>query len=61
MANITRYIQRVVSGPKQRFKDPETDTDLDLSYISDNIIIMGYPTPASEKMVYNVYNISTTF
>ncbi|TIB81273.1 phosphatases II [Wallemia mellicola] len=47
MANITRYIQRIVSGPKQRFKDPETDTDLDLSYISDNIIIMGYPTPAN--------------
>ncbi|EOR01624.1 Phosphatidylinositol 3,4,5-trisphosphate 3-phosphatase cnrN [Wallemia ichthyophaga EXF-994] len=47
MAQMTKYIQRVASGPKQRFRDPETDTDLDLSYISDNIIIMGYPTPAN--------------
>lgn len=52
MAQLTKYIQRIVSGPKQRFKDPETDTDLDLSYISDNLIIMGYPTPASKVDIY---------
>ena len=40
MANFAR---RVVSGNKARFKDEELDVELDLVYLTDNVIIMGYP------------------
>ena len=37
---MANFIQKIVSGPKQRFKDAEIGTDLDLSYISDNIMFV---------------------
>lgn len=40
MANFAR---RIISGNKARFKDEELDVELDLVYVTDNVIIMGYP------------------
>lgn len=40
MANFAR---RIVSGNKARFRDDELDLELDLVYVTDNVIIMGFP------------------
>ncbi|WVN87265.1 uncharacterized protein L203_102442 [Cryptococcus depauperatus CBS 7841] len=37
------YIRKLVSGNKARFIDPENAVNLDLVYVTDRIIIMGYP------------------
>jgi protein-tyrosine phosphatase len=36
--------RRLVSRDKIRFVDPSADVDLDLTYITDRIIAMGYPS-----------------
>lgn len=46
MANFAR---RIVSGNKARFKDEELDVELDLVYVTDNVIIMGYPGAKNVK------------
>ncbi|WVQ79850.1 hypothetical protein IAT38_001950 [Cryptococcus sp. DSM 104549] len=37
------YVRKLVSGNKARFIDPEAAVNLDLVYVTDRIIIMGYP------------------
>ncbi|ODO08539.1 hypothetical protein L198_00269 [Cryptococcus wingfieldii CBS 7118] len=37
------YVRKLVSGKKARFIDPEAAVNLDLVYVTDRIIIMGYP------------------
>ncbi|WWC59678.1 uncharacterized protein I303_102240 [Kwoniella dejecticola CBS 10117] len=37
------YVRKIVSGKKARFIDPENAVNLDLVYVTDRIIIMGYP------------------
>ncbi|WWC68147.1 uncharacterized protein I206_102070 [Kwoniella pini CBS 10737] len=37
------YVRKIVSGKKARFIDPENAANLDLVYVTDRIIIMGYP------------------
>ena len=47
-ANI---IKRLVSKQKRRFQD--SDFDLDMSYITEKVIAMGYPSTGVEKMYRN--------
>jgi hypothetical protein len=47
MANFAR---RIVSGNKARFKDEELDVELDLVYVTDNVIIMGYPGAETQSL-----------
>ncbi|KAI9636172.1 uncharacterized protein MKK02DRAFT_27644 [Dioszegia hungarica] len=37
------YIRGIVSGKKARYVDPDHAVDLDLVYVTDRIIIMGWP------------------
>lgn len=50
MASIAR---RIVSGQKARFKDPLLDLDLDLTYVTDHIIIMGFPASGVQSLYRN--------
>ncbi|KAF9447818.1 hypothetical protein P691DRAFT_670692 [Macrolepiota fuliginosa MF-IS2] len=47
------YIRRLVSGPKARFRDEELKLELDLVYVTDQIIIMGYPASGFEGYYRN--------
>lgn len=37
------YIRQVVSGNKARYVDAESNIDLDLVYVTDRIVLMGWP------------------
>ncbi|TFK20642.1 hypothetical protein FA15DRAFT_646688 [Coprinopsis marcescibilis] len=50
---MTDFIRRLVSGPKARFQDDELGLDLDLVYVTDRIIIMGYPAVGLEGLYRN--------
>lgn len=50
---MTSYIREIVSGHKSRFVDPSSSTNLDLSYITDQLIIMGYPASGMEGLYRN--------
>jgi phosphatidylinositol-3,4,5-trisphosphate 3-phosphatase/dual-specificity protein phosphatase PTEN len=47
----TNFARRVVSGKKSRFQDG--GVDLDLSYITDQVIIMGFPADGLEALYRN--------
>ncbi|KAI0764871.1 phosphatases II [Fomes fomentarius] len=47
------YVRRLVSGKKARHKDNELDVELDLSYITDKVIVMGYPATGIEGFYRN--------
>ncbi|KAI1798117.1 phosphatases II [Ganoderma leucocontextum] len=47
------YIRRLVSGNKARHKDNELDLELDLAYITDHVIVMGYPASGVEGLYRN--------
>ncbi|KAF5383289.1 hypothetical protein D9615_005022 [Tricholomella constricta] len=47
------YIRRLVSGDKARFKDAHLNLELDLVYLTDHIIIMGYPAAGFERWYRN--------
>ncbi|KIM42319.1 hypothetical protein M413DRAFT_27108 [Hebeloma cylindrosporum] len=47
------YIRRVVSGSKARFKDDILGLELDLVYVTDQVIIMGYPASGIEGLYRN--------
>ena len=50
---MTDFIRRLVSGPKARFQDEELDLDLDLVYVTDQVLIMGYPASGLEGLYRN--------
>ncbi|KXN85563.1 Phosphatidylinositol 3,4,5-trisphosphate 3-phosphatase and dual-specificity protein phosphatase PTEN [Leucoagaricus sp. SymC.cos] len=50
---MTDYIRRLVSGQKARFKDDELQLELDLVYVTDHIVIMGYPAKGFEGYYRN--------
>lgn len=47
-------LRHLVSGPRKRFTDG--DFDLDLSYITPNIISMGFPSSGVEATYRNPIN-----
>ncbi|KAF5390012.1 hypothetical protein D9757_003807 [Collybiopsis confluens] len=47
------YIRRIVSGNKARFKDAHLNLELDLVYVTDQIIIMGFPAAGIEGFYRN--------
>ncbi|KAG7091925.1 hypothetical protein E1B28_008318 [Marasmius oreades] len=50
---MTDYVRRLVSGKKARFKDHKLDVELDLVYLTDQVIIMGYPASGVEGLYRN--------
>ncbi|CCM04740.1 uncharacterized protein FIBRA_06929 [Fibroporia radiculosa] len=50
---MTDFIRRLVSGDKARFKDGDLDVDLDLVYITDQVVVMGYPAAGLESLYRN--------
>ncbi|KAJ7512033.1 hypothetical protein B0H11DRAFT_2151772 [Mycena galericulata] len=50
---MTDYIRRLVSGNKARFKDGKLNLELDLIYLTDRVIIMGYPADGLESFYRN--------
>ncbi|KAJ7484720.1 phosphatases II [Mycena latifolia] len=47
------YIRRIVSGNKARFKDSTLNLELDLVYVTDRVIIMGFPAEGLESFYRN--------
>lgn len=50
---MAQYIRKIVSGNKARFKDDEIDVELDLVYVTDHVIIMGFPANGFEGFYRN--------
>ncbi|KIJ56953.1 hypothetical protein M422DRAFT_57516 [Sphaerobolus stellatus SS14] len=50
---MANYVRKLVSGNKARFRDEELDLELDLVYVTDHIIIMGYPAEGLEGYYRN--------
>ncbi|KAH7907571.1 hypothetical protein BJ138DRAFT_1137484 [Hygrophoropsis aurantiaca] len=50
---MTDYLRRLVSGNKARFKDEKLNLELDLVYVTDQIIVMGYPATGMEGFYRN--------
>ncbi|KAF9788692.1 phosphatases II [Thelephora terrestris] len=50
---MTDFVRRLVSGDKARFKDEKLDLELDLVYITDRVIVMGYPASGLEGLYRN--------
>ncbi|KAI8986888.1 phosphatases II [Trametes punicea] len=50
---MSSLVRRLVSGSKARYKDEELDLELDLAYITDQIIVMGYPATGIEGLYRN--------
>jgi phosphatidylinositol-3,4,5-trisphosphate 3-phosphatase/dual-specificity protein phosphatase PTEN len=50
---MANFVRRLVSGNKARFKDAELDLELDLVYVTDHILIMGYPAAGLESFYRN--------
>ncbi|KAL1943919.1 hypothetical protein VTO73DRAFT_3737 [Trametes versicolor] len=50
---MTDFVRRLVSGNKARYRDEELDLELDLAYITDYVIVMGYPATGLEGFYRN--------
>ncbi len=50
---MTSIARRIVSGQKARFRDPVLDLDLDLTYVTDHLIIMGFPASGVQSLYRN--------
>ncbi|KAI0341469.1 phosphatases II [Trametopsis cervina] len=50
---MTDFVRRFVSGNKARFRDEDLDLELDLAYITDHVIVMGYPSKGVEGFYRN--------
>ncbi|KAH7926238.1 hypothetical protein BV22DRAFT_1009461 [Leucogyrophana mollusca] len=50
---MTDYLRRLVSGNKARFKDGNLNLELDLVYVTDQVIVMGYPATGIEGLYRN--------
>lgn len=58
---MTSIARRIVSGQKSRFKDPTLDVDLDLTYVTDHLIIMGFPASGVQSWYRNKRSQVKTF
>ncbi|KAK0547898.1 Telomerase protein component 1 [Tilletia horrida] len=54
-------VKRFVSGNKARFKDPELGLELDLVYLTDQIILMGFPAQGLAALYRNDRSEVSTF
>ena len=52
-AGALDVVRSLVSKKKNRFVDTEHGFNLDLSYITENIIAMGFPSEGSESLYRN--------
>ncbi|KDN46267.1 hypothetical protein K437DRAFT_223724 [Tilletiaria anomala UBC 951] len=50
---MVNLVRRVVSGGKARFVDPSLSLELDLVYLTDRLIIMGYPASGFSALYRN--------
>lgn len=50
---MTSIVRRIVSGPKARHVDKDLHVDLDLVYVTDRLIIMGWPGANFETLYRN--------
>ncbi|OAX40534.1 hypothetical protein K503DRAFT_675442, partial [Rhizopogon vinicolor AM-OR11-026] len=50
---MTEFVRRLVSGGKARFRDPDLDLELDLAYVTDQVIVMGFPSAGLEGFYRN--------
>ncbi|KIM31148.1 hypothetical protein M408DRAFT_327440 [Serendipita vermifera MAFF 305830] len=50
---MTNYVRRLVSAGKARFRDESLDVELDLVYLTDRVIIMGFPAAGFEGLYRN--------
>lgn len=50
---MAEFLRRLVSGGKARFKDPNLDLELDLAYVTNQVIVMGYPAAGIEGLYRN--------
>ncbi|KLO17639.1 hypothetical protein SCHPADRAFT_867729 [Schizopora paradoxa] len=50
---MANYLRKLVSGKKARFKDESLDVELDLVYVTDHLIVMGYPASGAEGIYRN--------
>ncbi|KAI5121808.1 hypothetical protein M0805_009800 [Coniferiporia weirii] len=50
---MSNFVRRIVSGNKARFKDASLDLELDLAYVTDHIIVMGFPATGIEGFYRN--------
>ena len=53
MASITSFLRSLVSGSRSRVVDNELGLDLDLSYITPNIIATSFPATGAESFWRN--------
>ncbi|KAG8905161.1 large subunit of alpha-aminoadipate reductase, partial [Tulasnella sp. 417] len=51
--SLTSFVRRLVSGHKARFRDEKLGVELDLAYLTDRIIMMGYPASGVESLYRN--------
>ncbi|KIO29339.1 hypothetical protein M407DRAFT_21560 [Tulasnella calospora MUT 4182] len=51
--SLTSFVRRLVSGQKARFRDEKLGVELDLAYLTDRIIMMGYPASGVESLYRN--------
>ncbi|KAF8553363.1 hypothetical protein OG21DRAFT_1604164 [Imleria badia] len=47
------YLKRLVSGKKARYKDDQLNLELDLAYVTQQIIVMGFPAVGVESIYRN--------
>ncbi|KAF8434799.1 hypothetical protein L210DRAFT_3410026 [Boletus edulis BED1] len=50
---MSLYLKRLVSGKKARYKDNQLNLELDLAYVTDQIIVMGFPAVGVEGIYRN--------
>ena len=50
---MANYVRRLVSGGKARFKDASLDVELDLAYLTDHLLVMGFPAAGVEALYRN--------
>ncbi|KAG9311695.1 phosphatases II [Chiua virens] len=50
---MSLYLRRLVSGEKARFRDDNLNIELDLAYVTDKIIVMGFPAVGVESIYRN--------